>query len=60
MQDIRERAFEFAVRIVKVCRFLDEMGRQHSQNIGQLQTFAFLLLPFAFPHRMGRDSGGDD
>lgn len=24
MQDIRERAFEFAVRIVKVCQFLDQ------------------------------------
>ncbi|RFP58220.1 MAG: four helix bundle protein [Limnothrix sp. CACIAM 69d] len=24
MKDIRERAFEFAVRIVKVCQFLDE------------------------------------
>ncbi len=23
------------------------MGRQHRQDIGQLQTFAFLLLPFA-------------
>jgi hypothetical protein len=33
-------------------------GRQ--QKIGQFQTFAFLLLPFAFPHRMGRDSGGED
>jgi hypothetical protein len=30
------------------------------QKIGQFQTFAFLLLPFAFPHRMGRDSGGDN
>lgn len=24
MQDIRERAFEFAVRIIKVCQVLDE------------------------------------
>jgi hypothetical protein len=30
------------------------------QEIGQFQTFAFLLLPFAFPHPMGRDNGGDD
>jgi len=40
------------------------MGRQYRQDIGQLQTFAFLLLPFALPsdikYRMGRDSGGDD
>jgi four helix bundle protein len=26
MKDIRERAFEFAVRIVKVCQFLDEQS----------------------------------
>jgi hypothetical protein len=30
------------------------------QKIGQFQTFAFLLLPFVFPHCMGRDNGGDD
>jgi hypothetical protein len=29
------------------------------QKIGQFQTFAFLFLPFAFPHCMGRDNGGD-
>lgn len=33
-------------------------------EIEQLQFFAFLLLPFAFPrdikYRMGRDNGGDD
>jgi four helix bundle protein len=36
MRDIRERAFEFAVRVVKVCQFLDEtpgVGRTLSKQL---------------------------
>ncbi|MCY7275449.1 MAG: four helix bundle protein [Phormidesmis sp. CAN_BIN44] len=36
MKDIRERAFEFAVRIVKVCQFLNEtpgVGRTLSKQL---------------------------